>query len=86
MECSNYRPIRLLCHAMKIFEWVLDTRLRKMVSITLNQCGFVKGCGTTDAIHAARLLLEKHREKNKSIHMVFLDLEKAFNWVPHELI
>uniref|UniRef100_W5MQY1 ribonuclease H n=1 Tax=Lepisosteus oculatus TaxID=7918 RepID=W5MQY1_LEPOC len=82
MECSNYRPI-LLCHAMKIFELVLDARLGKPVSVTMNQYGFVKGCGTTDAIHA---LLEKHREKNKSVHMEFLDLEKAFEQVPHEFI
>ena len=85
-ECSNYRPIRLLCHAMKIFERILDTRLRQIITITSNQCGFVKGCGTTDAIHAARLLLERHREKNKPVHVSFLDLEKAFDRVPHELI
>ena len=85
-NCSNYRPIRLLCHSMKIFERVLDARLRGIVEISTNQCGFVKGCGTTDAIHAARLLMERHREKRKTIHMAFLDLEKAFDRVPHNLI
>uniref|UniRef100_A0A3Q4I4B9 ribonuclease H n=1 Tax=Neolamprologus brichardi TaxID=32507 RepID=A0A3Q4I4B9_NEOBR len=30
--------------------------------------------------------MEKHREKNKMVHMVLLDLEKAFNRVPHKLI
>lgn len=63
---------------MKIFERVLDQLLRSIVTITSNQCGFVKGCGTTDAIHAVRLLMEKHREKNNMVHMAFLDLEKAF--------
>ncbi len=71
---------------MKIFERVLDRRLRSLVDITPNQCGFVKGCGTTDAIHAARLLMEKHREKYKPVHMAFLDPEKAFDRVPHDLI
>ncbi|KAL7832962.1 hypothetical protein SRHO_G00299800 [Serrasalmus rhombeus] len=71
---------------MKIFERVLDKRIRQVVMITPNQCGFVKGRGTTDAIHAVWLLMEKHREKNKTVHMVFLDLEKAFDPVPHELI
>ncbi len=71
---------------MKIFEQVLDSRLRGIINISPNQCDFVKGHGTTDAIHTARLLMEKHWKKNKSIHMVFLDLEKAFNRVPHELI
>uniref|UniRef100_A0A914WD71 Reverse transcriptase domain-containing protein n=1 Tax=Plectus sambesii TaxID=2011161 RepID=A0A914WD71_9BILA len=85
-DCKNYRPIRLLCHAMKIFERVIDARLRAIVKISTNQCGFVKGAGTTDAIHAARLLIERHREKNQKIHIAFLDLEKAFDRVPHDLI
>lgn len=26
-ECTKYRPIRLLCHTMKIYERILDGRL-----------------------------------------------------------
>lgn len=74
---SNYHPIWLLCHTRKIFEQIFDTRLRKIVSITPNQYGFVKGSETMDAIHATQLLLEKHCEKTKPVHMAFLDLEKA---------
>ncbi|KAK6763221.1 hypothetical protein RB195_023798 [Necator americanus] len=85
-DCTSYRPIRLLCHTMKVFERVLEARLRKIVSVSLNQCGFVKDCSTMDAIHAVRILLEKHREKNRSVHLAFLDLEKAFDRVPHELL
>uniref|UniRef100_W5NIS9 ribonuclease H n=1 Tax=Lepisosteus oculatus TaxID=7918 RepID=W5NIS9_LEPOC len=85
-DCSNYRPIWLLCHTMKISERVLDARIRTIVDISPKQCGFVKNCGTTDTIHAARLLMERHHEKRKTIHMAFLDLEKAFNRVPHDLI
>ncbi|KAK6750993.1 hypothetical protein RB195_002768 [Necator americanus] len=71
---------------MKVFERVLEARLRKTVSVSLNQCGFVKDRSTIDAIHAVRILLEKHREKNRSVHLAFLDLEKAFDRVPHELL
>ncbi|KAK6741987.1 hypothetical protein RB195_009702 [Necator americanus] len=85
-DCTSYRPIRLLCHTMKVFERVLEARLRKIVSVSLNQCGFVKDCSTIDAIYAVRILLEKHREKNRSVHLAFLDLEKAFDRVPHELL
>ncbi|KAK6756136.1 hypothetical protein RB195_014491 [Necator americanus] len=85
-DCTSYRPMRLLCHTMKVFERVLEARLRKIVSVSLNQCGFVKDCSTIDAIHAVRILLEKHREKNRSVHLAFLDLEKAFDRVPHELL
>lgn len=85
-DCSNYRPIRLLSHTLKIFERVVGRRVRDVVSITVNQAGFVRHCGTTDAIHAVRLLLEKYREKEIPVHIAFLDLEKAFDRVPHELI
>ncbi|VDP22515.1 unnamed protein product [Heligmosomoides polygyrus] len=82
--CSNYRPIRLLSHSMKIFERIVDGRIRDIVQFSSNHCGFVAGCGTVDA--TARLLLEKHREKQKPVHIAFLELEKAFDRVPPEVI
>ncbi|VDO76064.1 unnamed protein product [Heligmosomoides polygyrus] len=85
-DCASYRPIRLLSHTMKIFERIVDGRIRDVVQLSTNQCGFVSGCGTVDAIHAVRLLLEKHREKQKPVHFAFLDLEKAFDCVPREVI
>ncbi|VDP57400.1 unnamed protein product [Heligmosomoides polygyrus] len=81
-DCSNYRPIRLLSHSMKIFE----RRIREIVRLSDNQCCFVSGYGTIDAIHAARLLVEKHREEQKPVNIAFLDLEKAFDRVPREVI
>ncbi|EYC11993.1 hypothetical protein Y032_0048g1551 [Ancylostoma ceylanicum] len=85
-DCTNYRPIRLLSHTMKIFERIIDSRIRDIVRLSSNQCGIVSNCGTTDAIHCVRLLIEKHREKQKSSHRAFLDLEKAFDRVPREVI
>ncbi|KTG40920.1 hypothetical protein cypCar_00000646 [Cyprinus carpio] len=38
------------------------------------------------AIYALRLLVEQHREKNKTVHLAFLDMEKAFAHIPHDLI
>ncbi|VDO29389.1 unnamed protein product [Heligmosomoides polygyrus] len=85
-DCSNYRPIRLLSHSMKIFERSVDGRIRDIVQLSSNQCGFMAGCGTIDAIHTASHLLETHREKQKPVPIAFLDLEKAFDRVPREVI
>jgi len=84
--CSNYWLIWLLSHTMKILERIIDKRLCSIITLSTNHRGFVKGCGTIDAIHAARLLLEKHCESRKPLHIAFLDLEKAFDHVPHQLI
>ncbi|KAK6757544.1 hypothetical protein RB195_015388 [Necator americanus] len=81
-DFTSYRPIPyVLCHTMKVFERVLEACLRKIVSVSPNQCGFVKDCSTIDAIHAVRILLEKHREKKCSVPFAFLDLEKAFDHI-----
>ncbi|VDP01813.1 unnamed protein product [Heligmosomoides polygyrus] len=71
---------------MKTFERIVDGRIRDIVQLFSNQCGFVAGGGTVDAIHSARLLLEKHREKQKPLHIAFLDVEKAFDRVSREVI
>ena len=37
---------------------------------------------TTDVIFAARHVIVKHREMQKELHIVFIDLEKAYDRVP----
>ena len=45
---------------------------------------FMPGRGTTDAIFAARQVIEKHREMQKELHLVFIYLEKAYDRVPRQ--
>ena len=42
--------------------------------------------GTTDATFAMRTAMEKHREKRKVLHCVFIDLQKAYDRVPRQEI
>ena len=63
---------------MKYWEIIIDRRLREETTIGDEQFGFMPGRGTTDAIFAVRQLMEKHREKQNGLHMVFIDLEKAY--------
>ena len=40
--------------------------------------------GTTDAMFALRVLMEKYKEGIRELHCVFIDQEKAYNRVPWE--
>ncbi|ONM55522.1 hypothetical protein ZEAMMB73_Zm00001d020743 [Zea mays] len=42
-SCTNYRGIKLMSHTMKLWERVIEHRLRKMTSVTQNQFGFMPG-------------------------------------------
>ena len=83
-DCGNYRGIKMISHTMKIWERVIDRRLREETTIGEEQFGFMPGRGTTDAIFAARQVIEKHREMQKELHLVFIDLEKAYDRVPRQ--
>ncbi|KAK3569613.1 hypothetical protein QTP86_002596 [Hemibagrus guttatus] len=83
-SCSNYRGIKLMSHTMKVWERVVEARLRKVVDICEQQYGFMPRKSTTDAIFALRILMEKYRDGQRELHCVFVDMEKAYDRVPRE--
>ena len=73
--CRSYRGITLMSHTMKIGERIIEARLRDRVEISKQRYGVMPGKGTTDAMFALRMLMEKYREGQKELHCVFVDLE-----------
>ena len=47
---NAYIGVKLLKHAMKIVERVLERRIRELVNIDLMQFGFMPGKGATDTL------------------------------------
>ena len=70
-----------------MLEHVEEGLVRQRVEIGEMHCGFMLGCGTTDAIFTVRQLQEMHLIANKPIYMAFVYLEKkAFDCVHQDFI
>jgi len=85
MECGSYRGIKLLKHDKKVVERIFEDRIQQHIDIDDMQFGFTKGKGTTDDIFIVRQMQE-FRAKGKKLYFGFVDLEKAFDRVPREVI
>nr|GFB05002.1 putative reverse transcriptase domain-containing protein [Tanacetum cinerariifolium] len=47
---------------------------------------FIPKRSLVEAIHLIRSLLEKYKERQRDMHIAFLDLEKVYDSVPWELV
>ena len=86
-QTTSYRPISLLSAIMKLFERVIEKRLRKHLEdngfFSKYQSGFRKSKSTND--HLFRLSQTIMESFNRGEHVIaaFLDVEKAFDNVWH---
>ena len=90
LECNNYRPISLLSNINKIIEKLMHERLYSFLSkhkcIYDRQFGFRNRHSTN---HALLDLIEDIRnamDNNKFAVGVFVDLQKAFDTVDHNIL
>ena len=85
-DCNNYRAIKLLCHTIKLWERVIEKRLRKDISIIENQFGFMPDRSTIEVIYLLRRLIGLYRDGKVDLHMVFIDLKKAYDRILREVL
>ena len=62
MSCGSYRGVKMLQHAVKIVEKVLDRRIQILINLNKMQFQFVPGKGTVDAIFIVRRLQEVYQK------------------------
>jgi len=82
-DCSSYHPITLLFVPGKIFAHDFLAHIQPLIDLTRRpeQSSFVAGRCTIDAILALRLLSELHREFDRPLNVVYLDIKAAFDSV-----
>ena len=87
-DLNNWRGIMLLDAASKIVSMIINSRLQlllKEVGIE-EQSGFMGGRGSSDGIFCIRQALKKRREHGKESWVLFVDLVKAFDSVPRDVL
>jgi hypothetical protein len=85
--CGNYRPISLTSIVIKIFERLVSKRLVQYVETSLlldeEQFGFRRGKSCEMQLLLYTHFVAKQLDLKRSVHAVYLDLQKAFDKVPH---
>ena len=65
-----------MSNTIKIWEKIIEARLRNRVQISKQQYEFMSGKKTTDTMFALKMLMEKYRESQRELHCVFVDKRK----------
>ena len=65
---------------------MIKGRLTNDIKISENQFGFMPDRSTTEAIHLIHMVMDFYKGRKRDLHMVFIDLEKAPDRVPREVL
>ena len=85
---SNYRPITILPSLSKVFETLVHTRISPYFEDIFHEHVFAyrKHHGTDTALLSLTEQWRKELDQHKIIGIVSMDLSKAFDTLPHELL
>ena len=80
-KCENYRGITLLPTAYKLFANIMKNRQNEHVEDEMidEECGFRNGRICTNAIFMVQQIIEKRKEHNLPLFLLFLDYEEAYD-------
>ena len=84
----NYRPVSVLPLLSKIFEKVIYNHLLEYMDLFLSKllCGFRKAHSTQHALFKLLHKWQKELDSSGFIGTILMDLSKAYDCLPHDLI
>ena len=87
MYPNNYRGITILNALSKLFNTIMNNRLKSYILkhrlVDQKQIGFKKGARTSDHMFVLKTLIDKYTTKNGQLYTCFVDFKKAFDSVNH---
>ena len=88
LDKENYRPVSILPLLSKAYEKLLYNQLPDYVENIFNVilCGFRKAYSTQHALFKSLQLWQKELDEKGMVTTVLLDLSKAYDCIPHDLL
>ena len=78
-KCSNERGITLASNVGKLYERIINERVKQHVVITNAQAGGIQGNSTVDHLIVLKQTVQEINNRNQTAYVVFLDVQKAYD-------
>lgn len=85
-EPAHYRPISISSVLLRVFTRIISKRSNEKLNLNPLQRAFITADGCAENLHVLNELLYDARTRSKPLHLVALDLSKAFDTVSHSSI
>ena len=77
-KCFNERGITLASNFGKVYERLINTRIKPIVTITDSQAGGMDGNSTVDHLITLKQAIQEIRKQGMTAYVIFLDVKKAY--------
>jgi hypothetical protein len=81
-DCKNYRGLSVTNSICRVYGKIIKSRIEDCWEDAEDQSGFRTGRSCIDNVFCLKQTIEKRLEHNMETHMVFIDLQKAYDSVP----
>ena len=78
-KCSNERGITLARNVGKVYERIINERVKEVTQINNAQAGGKEVSATTDGLIALTQIIQEIRGEGKTAYAIFLDVQKAYD-------